>query len=1084
MSRNRNFRFNRNHRDKLTANNIKQRKRDKHKKSSNPKNLRGYWEASFWQKIVDRISESLIKEHLGVKGNFDVTKIDKLMDEEYISVIDRILEKQNNEKKLTKKEKTILNVHNTRKKKRESKDNKNLDKEGLACSVITNSGVIKKLLLALEKAITEEKYDLVYFIYLQFNKKRFNLTEDIKKENKELLSTVKEIIDNLDIISLQFNKYYHQMPPLDIRTFQDLEPFQKIAINAMRNNESFIISAPTSAGKSIITSYLASMKKIGKLLIVVPTSALAWQMSAIFSAIIKDDVPLITRRFKSYSTFNELKELVIKSKIVVGTPSEIFDLLPIVWDHWKTHLSYVIFDEIHLMGEKNEYKTNDMENLAKIFNYSDIQFGALSATIGNMDELHKWWCRVSNNSKKIIRIRCDNRFFNLQRFLIDSKGMINNIHPLSMVEINDFIDRSILDKDLFPVPNQIWELYEKLIDNKFKLGNIDAYKYFKKDQHITLKDSYKWFNKLLEFMIDNINNKIIISIIESYKIKDIKQSNVELIDILFQLKKHKKTPALIFYDTTESVLEEARKLIYSLKKKELDENKDLEKEREKLRAKDKKDKKKEDKEKSSRGNFDHDFDKKKMKENMKDEKLRESVDINKTSDKNVDEVRISGPLKDYIFLKHLELEEGEIKVISDKLKPFGFKMNGNDYHYLIEGLWRGIGIYCTGMPDNYLRIVQKMACNRKLAVILSDNELAFGISIPILTTLQIRDQDSEEEINVATAVQRSGRAGRRGQEPEGFVGFEGFKKEEIQQIMKNSIPDIGKVDTRFYSLEHLILLTGDESLRRLTSNNFNGISDERSLTFYENIRKNLFGNDEEEGPWSFAIMTKKNDDFKFDTNKDVNKKMKEAYESHALHFNHLMHKLRSLNNELDWVRLAYIIKYINKIFREVDVRLESNQVLLSQFLLHFLSTEEYNGEDKELPNMALLNEDEYSAIKENLEDLGVGVPDKKDGCLFFIIQMNKLEDIKNPNGTMNKIKTYLSRKKLLDFIELLIIIQNYYYLIKEVNIARLFAKLFTRTKWIYQNSNPIMKPIKNNFVRIKHYIPTTEAAPSSVNIEI
>ena len=54
-----------------------------------------------------------------------------------------------------------------------------------------------------------------------------------------------------------------------------------------------------------------------------------------FSDIINADVPIITRRFKSYPTFYELKELIIKSKIVVGTPSEIFDILPIVWEDWK-----------------------------------------------------------------------------------------------------------------------------------------------------------------------------------------------------------------------------------------------------------------------------------------------------------------------------------------------------------------------------------------------------------------------------------------------------------------------------------------------------------------------------------------------------------------------------------------------------------------------------------------------------------------------------------------------------------------------------------------------------------------------------
>ena len=159
------------------------------------------------------------------------------------------------------------------------------------------------------------------------------------------------------------------------------------------------------------------------------------------------------------------------------------------------------------MGENNEYKTNDMENLAKAFYKENIQFGALSATIGNINELHQWWNRVSNNNKEIVIIQCDNRFFNLQRFFIDHNGKMNKIHPLSMVEIQDFIDGSILEKDLYPVPNQIWELYENLIKNNFKLKSIDAYKYFSKDQHISLKDSYKWFNKLLEFMIKNINNK-------------------------------------------------------------------------------------------------------------------------------------------------------------------------------------------------------------------------------------------------------------------------------------------------------------------------------------------------------------------------------------------------------------------------------------------------------------------------------------------------------------------------------------------------------------------------------------------------
>ena len=38
--------------------------------------------------------------------------------------------------------------------------------------------------------------------------------------------------------------------------------------------------------------------------------------------------------------------------------------------------------------------------------------------------------------------------------------------------------------------------------------------------------------------------------------------------------------------------------------------------------------------------------------------------------------------------------------------------------------------YIVKFPDNYLRIVQKLANQKKLAVVFSDKELVFGVSMP------------------------------------------------------------------------------------------------------------------------------------------------------------------------------------------------------------------------------------------------------------------------------------------------------------------------------------------------------------------
>ena len=1103
---NRNWKFDKNHR---VDDRYKQKKREIKPKSE--KNKRGNWSFSLWQQFVKRLKELHIKTEICQKGGFDINKIDKLMDPDYLSPIDRIeLKLKNNNydiNKLTNKEKTILNVNTNRANKKKESDNKYLKSEGLSCKVKTNEGVKKKLLLALNKAINDENYELVYFITLKFKQKKFNIDGQLLLDNKDLLKKANKIIDKLDTIKLQFLKFFDEMPPLNETGFVDLEEFQKLAILAMRERRSFIIKAPTSSGKSIVTSYLASLKGIRKILIVVPTSALAWYLSALFSDNTGEDAPLVTRRFKSDPNFDKLVEYIKNYRVIVGTPSDLVDIIPIkeVWDSLINELDYVIFDEIHMMGETNSYKTNEMEILAKIFSKKEIQFAALSATIGNVDYLYEWFCKISEPGKQIEVLECNERFFNLESFYYKPGNGFIKIHPLAPITIDEFKDKSILNKKLYPVPVDIFRLYEKLKDFEFDLGELDVYKYFTKNQHIKLQDTYEWFNKLLLFMIDNCHNEAIELIINSYNIEDFDEYDPDLIELLYSLKKNKMMPAIIFSDTTETVLENAKNVSRLIKDKEKRENKNLEKQKIKQMKINSRLEKKKDKEINARGNFkDHDFGKKNL-------KSRQIENKNSTDQGGFSTVSLREPLKDYIFSNDLEFTEGEIDNIADDLKEYGFKTGNNDLHYVMDLLWRSIGIYCTGMPEDWLRLIQMLASKKKVVVVFSDDELVYGVSMPWRTVVVLRDDNYPYQVSIAKDQQRVGRAGRRGLDKRGNNVYVGQSSNEIKRLTTGSVANIGNVDNRIYSLNHAILLSENETLwNNLIKNNFSkNISDEKSIAFYDIIKKNLFGNDNELGSWHFAIDTnqtaKENLDranYLYDScknnininknrldklkNEKKTKKTKKKFvklkntlkelnismeyykkqkaqslklfndgKMKAMHFNHLMHKWRSVPNEKDWVRLAYIIPSINSIYREVDIRDENNQISLANFLLHFINTKVSEGKD--LPDNSLLNMEPYIRLKSNLSELDLEVPDKIDGTLFFSIRENRLiEEI--VDGQVSFEKTYQLRNKLLELIELIIPIQNYYYEIKnEVNITRLFGKLLTRMKWIYVNSNPIMK---------------------------
>ena len=188
-----------------------------------------------------------------------------------------------------------------------------------------------------------------------------------------------------------------------------------------------------------MTGYLYTQPNI-KAIVVVPTDILAWQMASMIGKINKKDIPIITETYQSSPKREILLEKINSAGVVVGTPSYLLDFLPLI----KINFDWLVIDEIHMIGHNECY---EMEMIAKTYSHTTLL--ALSATIGNVEELKEWFVKIGFENTNVVK--CDKRFFNLQQYYYDKRS-ICKIHPLTMVDIDNFTDKSILNKNINITP--------------------------------------------------------------------------------------------------------------------------------------------------------------------------------------------------------------------------------------------------------------------------------------------------------------------------------------------------------------------------------------------------------------------------------------------------------------------------------------------------------------------------------------------------------------------------------------------------------------------------------------------------------
>lgn len=181
-------------------------------------------------------------------------------------------------------------------------------------------------------------------------------------------------------------KEFYSVLEQDIKEFR---PSQKKAIKAgLLEGKSLLVCTPTASGKTLIAE-LAFIKAIlenkGKAVYIVPLKALASEKFKDF----KKKYGSMMRIAMSIGDIDSADPYLAEYDLIICT-SEKMDSLIRHHAPWLASIKAIVVDEVHLLNDVGRGPT--LEILITLLRQllKDVQIIALSATIGNPEELAGW----------------------------------------------------------------------------------------------------------------------------------------------------------------------------------------------------------------------------------------------------------------------------------------------------------------------------------------------------------------------------------------------------------------------------------------------------------------------------------------------------------------------------------------------------------------------------------------------------------------------------------------------------------------------------------------------------------------------
>lgn len=775
-----------------------------------------------WHIMPDDIEYITILQEQGV-SNFDpiafYKEANRQKELEKDVDISKLSKKERKELKKAKKSKTAKKIieENIRKKEEILREDENrrlvkhmeniTDLDDLVSrvkSMQTNYGRIKLKTQLLEYFL-KCNYNLIsHIIFYSLNSE---MTDD-NELNTYIKNTIQDYKDKFnkeDMLAIQMNELSSYIPPLDPLNCKPmkLDDWQLEVFNLIESKKNILLCAPTSAGKTVVSSYCAVLGN--KTIFVVPSDELARQVAGIFRNLSNITVKVVTN--KEYFNDGDYK-------VLVGTPNKLEEYILL---NGHEHFTYAIYDEWHMLNseEGGAYE--------KIFKLLKCPFLALSATLESPTRIKSWMEEVKNED--VVLIEYKKRFIIQQRYLWHDNNL-KHLHPLSCIDLDYLQNGGFNKSELSFTPRDSFDLYSKiklkvnlpLIDSKPMLHPGIILNKGKWDQ-ITLTETIQVEKKLKEYLMNlsNENPDIAQEILEDYNItEETVNTRFDLIKLIKLLIKKNMCPAIFFKLSPIRCLQVFKLIVKTLEetqnKKFPHHNEDLEfrqnyykKCNEEIEATREKTKLPQDTDpsiffKEQRERLESQFLTEMKKEfekiiikrivKIKENEMfpdRAKLYYEKYYMKELDMVKNQNnlyyvdkdrPHPDFCF-NNMGIDSTEMRSIKREFKTtLGRGVVDYDHPFMI-GIERGIVPYFKDMEVPFQRIAQSLFSQKKIPIVISDESLGYGINLPIRTVVMLGEEKQVENIDPVIANQMTGRSGRRGIDREGNIIFVGVNWKEI-----------------------------------------------------------------------------------------------------------------------------------------------------------------------------------------------------------------------------------------------------------------------------------------------------------------
>lgn len=617
-----------------------------------------------------------------------------------------------------------------------------------------------------------------------------------------------------NLISFQLTEMADRLPPLSrYNRKMVLEPWQFDILEAIDNRESAVVCAPTSSGKTILSTYTCKNAN-GPVLFVLPSEVLVWQVASLYYQFFKGNVTVCTEQI----TFQEVTG---EAQVYIGTPMALERSLSkvrgiagdemtkgerefMILDGGFNQFDYLVLDEVHTLNGP------EGDALQRIIKACNCPMLALSATIGNASQLRDWFKSVLAEHAKATVIDAPEqeeevvlkehyaRFINLQRYVVteeegkDGKkeAKLKKLHPIAAMTPDRLKSQPELISALSMTPHDMMTLWKRLkamfpataledLDNPDNFFN----QYVDESNRITLNQTKMYETRLKERLA--VLSQSHPELYEKLRVAQeppplVAKTDVsdDLYDVVKQLKASELLPAVAFQLNTYGAFDMFKKVLARLESDQVAEFPDYRKDlirvaREKAQMR-----------KVAEGQA--------TRVNAAEAEADAQAGFVDDSLVNEDTTR---PHDKYVLSsagKRLNFSEVE-NIISD-MKKSGEKVDIN--HALIRGLRRGIAIYTNEVGFScYRRQVQMLASQGRLAVVFSDSALAYGVNMPFRSCIFCGDMG--DDLTPLIAQQMQGRAGRRGMDVQGNVIYLGMNWSYIENLMLGQISQVTGKQPRY-----------------------------------------------------------------------------------------------------------------------------------------------------------------------------------------------------------------------------------------------------------------------------------------------